>query len=102
MFCRTEEALAATNEVDNLVAVVRLDSCLDPSRAGENVQIALDGHAFGGQANVLEECGHIQPIGNLATLTVNRHSHGADPADGAFERERMVKRISSFAVSLRA
>lgn len=99
--CRAEGALAATHEMYDLEAVIRLDFRFQPARARQDIQIAFDGHPFSGHANVLEQGGNGEPLRNVAALAVDRDGHGEDSAGDAFERERMVNRISSFASSFR-
>ena len=97
-----KEALAATHELDNLEAVVRPDFRFQPTHPRKNIQIAFDGHSFSRHANVLEQGSNGEPLRNLAALAIDRNGHGEDSAGDAFERERMVNRISSFASSFRA
>jgi len=97
-----EEGLAAADEVDDFEGVVGLDLGFAPMGARENIEIALDGDPVAGHADVVEEGGDGEAVGNLAALAVDGDGHEGVSAGGIFARERMVNRISSFPASVRA
>lgn len=102
IFCRAEEGLAAADEVDDFEGVVWLDARIKPERAGEDIEVELDGDAVARHADVIEERCDGEVVGNFTAFAVYRDRHWEVCAEGAFARERMVKRISSFPDSARA
>jgi len=88
--------LAAADEVDDFEAVVGLDLGFVPEGAGKNIEVALDGDAVTAHFEVVQQCSHIQTVGDLARISVNLDYHGAGLAGDSFCRDLMVKRISSF------
>lgn len=102
IFCRAEEGLAATDEVDDFEGVVGLDAGFKPEGAGKDIEVAFDGDAVARHADVLEEGGDGEAVGNFTAFAIYGYRHWEVSAEGAFARERMVKRISSLPASARA
>ncbi len=73
-----KEALAAANEVDDLVAVAGCYLSGNPRTAGQNFEVALNGNAFGADTEVLQKPGHIEPIRNFAQFAVHCYFHIGD------------------------
>ena len=67
--------LAAAYQVDNFIAVVRLDFGVLPFRPRQNIAIPLDGHSIGSHFKVLKQRHNSEAIGNLAKLAVNGNFH---------------------------
>ena len=70
---------AAADEMNDFVAVAGEDFCFLPFLARENFEIALDRDATLRHAKMLEQRDHIQSVGNFATFSVDRDSHGLRP-----------------------
>ena len=67
--------LTAADEVDDFEAVVRLDLRVLPVSARKNIEVALDGDAAAGHAQMIEQCDDVQAIRNFAALAVNCNDH---------------------------
>ena len=72
---RNKKELTAAYEVHDFKSIVRLDVCFLPAWARENIEIALDGNAVVRHAQVCEQRGDAQTIGDFAALAVDCNGH---------------------------
>jgi hypothetical protein len=68
--------LTAAHEVNDFVAIVRLNFGLLPFRAREDIKIALDRHSIGGHFKVLNQRRNGETVGDVAKLAVDSNFHG--------------------------
>ncbi len=69
-------ALPSANHVHNFETVAGLDGGGGPLGARENFEVALDGHAVGGQAEVSEQTGDAQSGRNFARVSIYNDANG--------------------------
>ena len=68
--------LAAADELDNFVAVAGRDQRLRPLRAGQNFQVAFDGHATAIETKLAQEIGNVSARLGTARLAIYRNGDG--------------------------
>lgn len=69
------QPLTAAHEVHDFEGVVRLDVCLLPASAREDIKIPLDGNAIARHAQVPEKRSDVEAFGDFAAFAVDRDSH---------------------------
>jgi hypothetical protein len=63
--------LPAPHKMNNLIAIAGLHLGCDPLRPWKNLQVALNGHSVGGQAQVGKQRGNAKPFGHFARFSIH-------------------------------